>query len=307
MMTCIAVADDPAGVCANCGKNGNSEVGAVKLKNCTACLLVQYCGVECQKAHRKLHKKACKQRAAELKDEQLYSQGLERPEGDFCSICTLPIPLPIDGHSFFNVCCMTRVCNGCRISFSQATCAFCRTPRPKNDSASLAMVQKRVDARDAEAMAYLGNTYHKGQLGLEKNVQRAIEMWTKAAELGSNKACYELGRLYILGDDVGQDEAKGIGYWKRAATKGDVLSRYSLGVSEGNRGNHQQGLKHILISAKMGHKESLDTIQEMFTDGFAKNEYYAEALEGYQEAVEETKSHQRDEANAELRAFRGRK
>ena len=111
----------------------------------------------------------------------------------------------------------------------------------------------------------------------------------------------------ILGDDVGQDEAKGIGYWKRAAMKGDVLSRYSLGVSEGNRGNHQQGLKHILISAKMGHKESLDTIQEMFTVGFATNEYYAEALEGYQEAVEETKSHQRDEANAELRAFRGRK
>ena len=28
-------------------------------------------------------KKACKQRAAELKDEQLYCQGHERPEGDF--------------------------------------------------------------------------------------------------------------------------------------------------------------------------------------------------------------------------------
>ena len=70
-----------------------------KLKNCTAYRLVKYCGVDCQKAHRKQHKKACKQRAAELKDERLYSQGHERPEGDFCPICTLLIPLRMDDHS----------------------------------------------------------------------------------------------------------------------------------------------------------------------------------------------------------------
>ena len=50
-------------VCANCGKQGSDT----KLKDCTACRLVKYCGVECQKAHRKQHKKTCKKRAAELK------------------------------------------------------------------------------------------------------------------------------------------------------------------------------------------------------------------------------------------------
>ena len=64
-----------AAVCANCGKHGDGEGGVVKLKNCTACLLVKYCSVDCQKAHRKHHKKACRQRVAELKDEQLFSQG----------------------------------------------------------------------------------------------------------------------------------------------------------------------------------------------------------------------------------------
>ena len=67
--------------CANCGKAGGD---GVKLRNCTACLLVKYCGVGCQRAHRKQHKKACKKRAAELKDERLYGQGHERPEGDSC-------------------------------------------------------------------------------------------------------------------------------------------------------------------------------------------------------------------------------
>jgi len=67
----MAVGDGPAGVCANCGKHGSDTV---KLKNCTACCLVKYCGVICQKAHRKQHKKACTKCAAELEDEQLYSQ-----------------------------------------------------------------------------------------------------------------------------------------------------------------------------------------------------------------------------------------
>ncbi|EJK53443.1 hypothetical protein THAOC_27126, partial [Thalassiosira oceanica] len=98
-MSCVPVLDDCDDICANCGKTGSVTV---KLKNCTACRLVKYCSVDCQRAHRKQHKKACKQRAAELKDEQLYSQGHERPEGDFCPLCTLPIPMPVDEHSGFN-------------------------------------------------------------------------------------------------------------------------------------------------------------------------------------------------------------
>ena len=99
--------------CANCGKNGSD---IVKLKNCNACRLVKYCSVDCQKAHRRQHKKVCKQRATELKDEQMYSQGHERPEGDFCSICTLPIPLPTGAHSGLSACCLKSVCDGCNFA-----------------------------------------------------------------------------------------------------------------------------------------------------------------------------------------------
>eukprot|EP00956_Cyclotella_meneghiniana_P027851 scaffold63518_cov42-Cyclotella_meneghiniana.AAC.5 len=54
--------------CANCGKVGNDDV---RLKKCKACYLVKYCDVECQKAHRRKHKKACMKRAAELKDNSM--------------------------------------------------------------------------------------------------------------------------------------------------------------------------------------------------------------------------------------------
>ena len=92
MASCVpvpapAAAANTEEVCANCGKGANDTF---KLKNCTACFLVKYCSVDCQKIHRKQHKKACKERAAELKDDKLYGQGHERSEEDFCPICLLP-------------------------------------------------------------------------------------------------------------------------------------------------------------------------------------------------------------------------
>lgn len=47
--------------CQMCGKAGDS------LKLCAACRSVAYCNVECQKKHRKFHKKMCKEIAQELK------------------------------------------------------------------------------------------------------------------------------------------------------------------------------------------------------------------------------------------------
>ena len=186
-MSCVAVNGGQADLCAKCGKRGD----AVKLKNCSVCHLVKHCGVNCQRKHRKQHKKACKQCAAELKlkDEQLYSQGNERPEGDFCLICALPIPLPMNEHSVFNVCCMTKICLGCSVAvhkeegLNDSDCSFCRTPHPNNHADTLAMIQARVEKGDPEAINHLGETYLHGGIGLQ-NMQRAVELWTEAADLG---------------------------------------------------------------------------------------------------------------------------
>jgi hypothetical protein len=53
--------------CAGC-KGGDG------LKTCTACKLVKYCSVACQKSHRPKHKQECKKRAAELHDEALFKE-----------------------------------------------------------------------------------------------------------------------------------------------------------------------------------------------------------------------------------------
>ena len=294
-MSCVPVIKGDE-TCANCGRLGS----IIKLKNCNACRLVKYCGVDCQRAHRKQHKKACKQRATELRDEQLYSQGLERPEGDFCTICTLPIPLPMEHHSVSASCCMKRICKGCDLAAQKRgmfDCAFCRTPIAGNDVDALAMVQARVAKKDPAAIYMLGQKYFYGVNGLQKDMQSGVELWTEAAELGSIEAIFDLGVAYARRNGV-QDKAKAAEYYTKAAMKGHVQSRHNLGYIEGQKGNCDRAVRHWLISAKMGHKDSLEKIKKMFMAGLATKEQYTEALKGYQDAVEEMKSHDREKAKA---------
>ena len=277
--------------CANCGKTGSDTV---KLKNCTSCRLVKYCGVDCQKAHHKKHKKPCKQRAAELKDNQLYIQGHERPEGDFCPICTLPVPFPIIEHSNSNACCMKNICNGCNLAAKKRgmhNCPFCRAPCPDNDADILAMVQARVEKKDPEAINSLGKDYYYGMLGLQKDTRKAFELYTEAAKRGSVEALFNIAIAYELGEGVEQDETKSTKFYEKAAMQGHVDSRHNLGCSEEEKGNYDNAVRHFLISAKMGYEHSFETIKDMFVTGQATKEQYAQAVKGYQDAAEEMDRH----------------
>ena len=273
-------------VCANCNVSAgairsDSGDGAVVLKKCT------------------------KQRAAaaELKDERLYSQGHERPEGHYCPICTLPISLPMNEHSGFMACCMKRICDGCDMAAQKRgmlDCPFCRAPCPDSDSGMLEMVQARVKKKDPEAIHLLGQKYFFGSLGLQKDMRKAVELYTEAAELGSIEALAHLGDSYRRGQGVEHDMATAVEYYKKAAMQGHVQSRHNLGHYEGQQGNPDRAVRHWLISAKMGDKDSLEMIKKGFMAGGVTKEQYAEALKGHQDAVEEMRSHDRDEAKAYL-------
>ena len=154
-----------------------------------------------------------------------------------------------------------------------------------------------MDARDPEAIRYLGGIHYQGKYGLEKDESRAIELWSEAAELGSTKALSKLGMAYYNGmGGMAQDEAKGISYVESAAMQGDASSRHLLGIIEMENDQIDRAVRHFLISAKMGLKESLDEIKDMFAKGHTTKDQYVECLKGYQDAVEEMKSPQREEA-----------
>ena len=127
---------------------------------------------------------------------------------------------------------------------------------------------------------------------------RAVELYERAAELGQKDAHTQLGWLYDEGTDVEKDTAKAIRHYEAAVVKGDVLSRDNLGCIEIELGNHDLALEHFLIAAKLGSQQSLNNIKDLFVKGLATKAVYAEALRGYQNAVEEMRSPNRDEAKA---------
>jgi hypothetical protein len=183
--------------CASCGI---AEGDDIKLKKCTACHLVRYCSVKCQKEHRKQHKKECKKRAAELKDEILFKQPESSHLGD-CPICCLPHPIDLS-KSMLYPCCSKYICKGCSFANEmreyeeklQPKCPFCRKDKPKSEDESDELLMKRVEVNDPVVMRHFGAKRYT-----ERYYEAACEYLTTAADLGDVDAHYQLSILYMMG------------------------------------------------------------------------------------------------------------
>ena len=280
--------------CANCGKG---EENSGDLKACTACEMVKYCNRDCQIAHRPHHKKTCKKRAAELHDKALFKQP---PPNEDCPICMLPLS-SLESGKRYKSCCGKMICSGCihavQMRDGVGLCPFCRTPTPDSEE-SINRIKKRVEMQDANAYYQLAGFYANGQYGLPQNRAKALELWHRAAELGNAAAYYNIGNAYIYGRGVERNGKKAQHYWELSAIGGDVQARHNLGNTEARigGGNMDRALKHLVLAAGGGEKESLSTIQDMFKKGVATKEDYTQALRAYQAYLDEIKSPQRDEA-----------
>jgi tetratricopeptide (TPR) repeat protein len=283
-------------VCANCGK---VAVDDIKLKMCTACKLVKYCSVECQKNHRPQHKKACKKRAAEIRDDRLFKQPDESCLGE-CPICCLPLPLDMSKFAVTSCCCKM-ICKGCSHANMlreieqglENKCAFCREPIMKTDEEIEKDSMKRVKANDPVATYQMG-----GRCRDEGNYEGAVEYYTKAAKLGDMEAHYQLSCMYGEGKGVDKDVKKKVYHLEVAAISGHPYARYNLGAYEATKGRIDRAAKHYIIAAKLGHDDALERVKEGFAGGFVRKDDFEAALRGHQAAVDATKSEQREEADA---------
>ena len=286
--------------CASCGK---AEGDGVQLRTCTACKSVRYCGVTCQKNHRPKHKKACKKRAAELRDEILFQQPESSHEGD-CPICLLPIPINED-TSLYHPCCSKVVCNGClyatyKRSVEQGletTCPFCRDVIQKSDPEQQLM--KRVQANDPVAIREMGMGRYR-----ERNYTEAFQLLTKAAELGDTNAHYQLSIMYEDGEGVEKDEKKCVYHAEEASIGGHPASRLILADYEIRKADridrmlNDRAKKHLIIGANFGNDGSIRMLEKFYSHGLLSKEDFEAAVCAHKAAVDATRSPQRDKADA---------
>ena len=283
--------DDNTPKCAACGKGGDG------LKICNGCKLVNYCNATCQMAHRPRHKKLCKKRAAELKDEALFK---EPPPVEDCPICCLPIPINAGVKEQYQSCCGKILCMGCLYAIEaediRMLCPFCRTPGPTSHAELIERLKNRADADDAEAIHVLGCDYYYGEMGVQQDYKKGIELCLRAGELGCVRAYGNVAQIYDEGKGVEKDEKKATHYWELAAMGGGVFSRHNLGVWEAYAGNIDRAVKHWMISAVAGCDDSLEEIRQCFLRGHATKDDFETAQRAHKKAKDETRSDQRDAA-----------
>ena len=287
----LEAADDEEEMCASCGIAG---VDDIKLKFCDDCDLVKYCSVECQENHREEHDEECKKRKAELRDRDLFTQPDSSYLGE-CPLCRLPLSMDPNKSTLMSCCCKI-ICDGCNYANQkrefeaglQHRCAFCREPAAESQEEYNKRVMERVKKKDPVALTKMGKRhFNEGDFG------KALEYYSKAAELGDADAHCELGMLYYCGTDVEKDEKKAIHHLEQAAIGGHPGARGFLANYEERIGRPDRAVKHLIINANLGCDLSLKYVKDFFVAGIVSKEDYAAALRGYQAAVNETKSAER--------------
>ena len=160
-----------------------------------------------------------------ISDDELFQ---DPPPKEDCPICMLPIPYALGmcgvGASY-QACCGKILCGGCGMASAiemnegniKDCCAFCRVSIEESDKEYLKRLKVRMSLNDAMAFLDIGMQYRDGSMGLPQDMNRAIELLSKAAELGSIGAHTCLATVYRTGRGVEQNIEKAVHHYKLAA------------------------------------------------------------------------------------------
>ena len=118
-------------------------------------------------------------------------------------------------------------------------CPFCNTGSKGNEE-QIQEIRKRVAANDPASIFVLANYHELGSGVLQQDQTKAMELYTRAADLGCGKAHSYLGDFYYEGGDLKKAKL----HLEAAAMAGQNGARYIIGAMEGSSGN-KNGLLSI--------------------------------------------------------------
>jgi tetratricopeptide (TPR) repeat protein len=172
-------------------------------------------------------------------------------------------------------------------------CILCRQPALMEDEErnwSRSKIMKRAKANDPAAICFQGKIRYK-----RGDYVAAFEYLSKAAELGDIEAHCRLGVQYYQGGEcVEKNEEKAVYHFEKAAIGGHPGARNRLALIEARNGNMGRAAKHFIIAANLGDENAMKGLWRHYSEGNITKEDLDATLRSHQAALVAMKSEQRD-------------
>lgn len=157
------------------------------------------------------------------------------------------------------------------------------------------LVKKLMKRDHPEAHSQMAALYEDGN-GVLQSDTRALELYTRAAELGHTEAYLFIGSYYGQGIAVEQDESKAFEFFEVGAKKGSYNAHIWLAKFHGSNGNMQKFIEHLKVAAKAGCQISMDGVMAAYRDKLLSKDELTQTLRAFQVSSNEMKSKDRENA-----------
>ena len=152
------------------------------------------------------------------------------------------------------------------------------------------MKKSAIEANNALAQFNLGAMYDKGEDVPENNAE-AVKWYRKAADQGNAVAQSNLGDMYVKGEGVPENHAEAVKWFRKAADQGNAAAQNSLGVmyvkGEGVPENHAEAVKWYRKAADQGNGAAQSNLGHKYVKGEGVPENHAEAVKWFRKAADQ--------------------
>ena len=158
-----------------------------------------------------------------------------------------------------------------------------------NEILRLASNKNGADKTPQE-MVELGRMYYEGD-GVERDYEKSVYWYRKAAEQGYADGQYWLGVIYRGGYGVEKDYEKSVYWFRKAAEQGDASGQNNLGAmynyGEGVEEDYEKAVYWYRKAAEQGDASGQNNLGAMYNYGEGVIKDYEKAVYWYQKAAEQ--------------------
>jgi TPR repeat protein len=147
------------------------------------------------------------------------------------------------------------------------------------------VIEQAAAARDPVAMTLLGAAYET-EIGVTKDLPRALALYDEACSLGIQRACTNVGMLYARGEAVAKGQAKANSIFEKACQNGDLDGCNNYARALEDSGKLTQARKIFRQACDAGSLGACHNLASSLENGADRGQQYTNAAQLYRQACD---------------------